>query len=205
MSIAELKPTGGAVVSGPRAEILAGVADPATTLAIWRRHLSDPLRDAADKISERALDYVTSFDPFCEREQRRAKQELAGVTGGDGARLHDDLLDLSRRYAQASRSRKVKIRLETVRDDGCRRFHLDNVVMRLVVAYRGPGTQWVSPAFAAAARDQQTAYEGPLNCLNTGDVALFRGKKSGAPDLIYHRSPPLPQGAPARLVGVIDS
>lgn len=205
MSIAELKPIERAIVSGPNAEILSSVADPATMLAIWRRRLSDQLRDAADKISERALDDVTSLDPFCERERRRARQELAGVTGGDGAPLHDDLLDLSRRYAEASQSRTVKIRLETVRDDGCRRFHLDNVVMRLVVTYRGPGTQWVAPAFACAARDQQTAYEGPLNRIGTGDVTLFRGKKSGAPDLIYHRSPPLSQGAPARLVAVIDS
>lgn len=204
MSIAELKPIERAIVSGLHAETLSSIADP-TTLAIWRRHLDDQLIDAADKISERSLEYATSLDPFCEREKRRVRQELVDVTGGDYTPLHGDLLDLSRRYAKASQSRTVKIRLETVRDDGCRRFHHDNVVMRLVVTYRGPGTQWVPLAFASAARDQQTAYEGPVNRIKTGDVALFRGKKSGATDLIYHRSPPLAQGAPARLVAVIDS
>lgn len=205
MSLAELKPVETAIVCGPRPEILSSIADPTTTLAIWRRHLNDQLTQAADKISERAFEYVATLDPFCAHEQRRVRQELVGVTGGDYAPLHEDLLELSCRYAKASQSRTVKLRLETVTDDGCRRFHLDNVVMRLVVTYCGAGTQWVPPVFANAARDQQTAYDGPLNAVMTGDVALFRGKKSGAPGLIYHRSPPLAQGAPARLVAVIDA
>lgn len=205
MSLAELEPVETAIVCGHRPEILSSIADPTTTLAIWRRHLNDRLTQAAEKISERAFEYVATLDPVCADEQRRVREELVGVTGGDYALLHDDLLELCRRYAKASQSRAVKIRLETVRDDGCRRFHLDNVAMRLVVTYRGPGTQWVPPAFARAARSQQTAFEGPLNRIKTGDVALFRGKKSDAADLIYHRSPPLAQGAPARLVAVIDA
>ena len=205
MSSAELKPVERAIVSGLHAQVLSSVADPATTLAIWRRRLNDHVRDAADEISERAFEFVTGLDPFCAHEQRRVRDELLGVTGCDHTPLHDDLLDLSRRYATASQSRAVKVRLETVRDDGCRRFHLDNVATRLVVTYRGPGTQWVPPAFARAARDQQMAYEGPVMSLATGETAIFRGKKSGAADLIYHRSPPLTPGAPARLVAVIDA
>lgn len=204
MSLAEIEPSDRTIVSGSDAEIFSCIVKPTTTLAIWRRRLSDPLADAAHRISEQALELTTTVDPFCEQARLRLRQELISATGRHYAPFYDDILDLSARYAKASRGQAVKIRLETVGDDGCRRFHLDNVIMRLVVTYRGPGTQWVRPAFATAASDLQTAYEGPLERLGTGDAAIFRGKKSGVSGLVYHRSPPITPGAPARLVAVID-
>lgn len=205
MSTAEIKPLGKAIAAGSHAEVFLSLADPTTTLAIWRRQLADELKDAAKLISEHAFEFITPLSPFCKEDRQRFRQELTSSTGCNCATLADDLVDLSELYAKVSQEQTVRIRIETVEDDGCRRFHLDNVVMRLVVTYFGPGTQWVPPAFATAAREQQTNYTGPLNCIDTGDVAIFRGKKSGAPDLVLHRSPPLRQVDPARLVAVIDS
>lgn len=204
-SLTELPPIETVIVSGSDAKILSRVSNPATTLAIWRRRLDGRLTDVARLIAQEALELVTRLDPFCEEACRRFRQETTSATGRSCAPLNDDLLELSRLYAKASQSRTVQIRLEAVRDDGCRRFHLDNVAMRLIVTYCGPGTQWVSPAFATSARDQQMAYEDPLNSLMAGDVAIFRGKKSGVDNLVLHRSPPLKDYDAARLVAVIDS
>ncbi len=204
MSVAKLKPFEGVIASGPRAEFLACIAHPAVTLAIWRRQLTDELKGVAELISEDDIGCVTLINPHRHIDSKRFTQELNSSTGRDCTALLDDLLDLSRWFADASQNQTVRIRFETVNDNGCRRFHLDNVSMRLVITYSGPGTQWVPTAFADAAREQQENYVGPLNCLGTGDAAIFRGKKSGANSLIRHRSPPLKPGSPARLVAVID-
>jgi hypothetical protein len=75
---------------------------------------------------------------------------------------------------------------------GCRRYHIDNVPMRLLVTYAGRGTEWL-PETAA---DRQ-AFEGgmpnelilkdPLARQFVGiwDVAIFRGGPKG----ILHRTP----------------
>ncbi len=205
MSVAGIEEIENVIVSEPHAEALASMVEHATALAIWRRQLGRELKDAARLISAHAFEFAIALNPFCEAERRGVIQQLSASTGLDSTAIVDDLLDLSRRFAAAAETQTVCIRLETVRDRGCRLFHLDNVFMRLVVTYRGPGTQWVQPAFAAAARHQQTAYKGPLNSLGTGDAAIFRGKKSGGANLIYHRSPPRKRGDPPRLVAVIES
>ena len=205
MSVSDVRPLGKPIAIGQSPDIFLNAADPITTLAIWRRQLDEPLLEAAQVLSEKAFQVVTPLNPHSKDDQQRFKQELISATEHDCALLLDDLLDLSERYAKLSQTQNVRMRIETVEDGGCRRFHLDNVVMRLVVTYCGSGTQWVLPEFAAAAHAQQTNYAGPVNSVDTGDVAIFRGKKSGAENLIFHRSPPLKPGSPARLVAVIDS
>jgi len=204
VNAAELKPLGRTIITGPHPQVLLGVVDRTITLAVWCRQLADDLAAAAKQISEVAFELVISLDPWCDRDRQRLKQELTSSTGCDCATLADDLIDLSQRYAQASQNKTVRIRLETVKDDGCRKFHLDNVPMRLVVTYAGPGIQLVPVMYSSAASEQQEKYNGPLNSIETGEAAIFIGKKSGRVDLIFHRSPPMKPSDSARLVAVID-
>lgn len=76
--------------------------------------------------------------------------------------------------------------------------------MRLVVTYRGSGTQWVASELSAVVAAQQKKFAGPINELKTGDVALFRVRQSDDGAMTLHRSPPLGDTALVRLVGVID-
>ena len=131
--------------------------------------------------------------------------DLVSAAGPACPPVAEDLIALARRFAEARDAETVRVRFETLMDDACRKFHLDNVDMRLVVTYAGAGTQWIAPAHAAKAREQQTNYEGPINSIPAGDVAIFRGKKSNASNLILHRSPPLPSNAQTRVIAVIDN
>ena len=74
----------------------------------------------------------------------------------------------------------------------CKRYHVDNVPMRLLVTYAGKGTEWLPDKFV-----DRNAYENGLpnesilknpsrsKFINTWDVAIFRGGSDG----LLHRSP----------------
>ena len=193
------------ITRGTQPEVLFQVAHPSPTLAIWHRTLTQDLETAAAAASVKTFEIVALLDPFCEKDCMRFSQQLTSIPKSLSKHLAKDLIVLSQYFAKASQAKSVRVRLETVADDGCSKFHLDNVTMRLVVTYAGPGTQWVPPAFALAARDRQENYTGPLNAIATGDVAIFRGKKSRCADLVFHRSPPLRAGDSTRVVAVIDA
>lgn len=69
--------------------------------------------------------------------------------------LRDDVLALADVYGRATGARSMWIRLETVRGDMCRAFHVDDVSFRLVTTYRGPGTEWIPPRSLANALASQ--------------------------------------------------
>ena len=108
-----------------------------------------------------------------------------------------DALRLARMFGALTRTEHLRIRLDGISGDACRKFHVDAVGFRLLVTYAGPGTQWTmgDPEAGAAPHD-----------VPTGAVALFRGR--GQPGgHVLHRSPPLshlPQALRARLVLCID-
>lgn len=204
MSVATAKTVGAQVNESATPRVLATILNPATTLAIWRRPLPPNVRLAAEAACERTPGYSSIFDPFNQIDADRVCADLEIETGEAIEPIAHDLVGLACLFVDICGVTPVRIRLETVEDDGCRRFHFDNVAMRLVVTYRGPGTQWVSPEYAAAAYAQQADYNGPLNEIDTGDVALFRGKRSNVLGMTLHRSPPKVDDACPRLVGVID-
>ena len=75
---------------------------------------------------------------------------------------------------------------------GCRRYHLDNVPMRLLVTYAGQGTEWLPET----ASDRE-AFEGGManefilkdpsarQFVGLWDIAVFRGGPKG----VLHRTP----------------
>ncbi|MEL6369190.1 MAG: DUF1826 domain-containing protein [Pseudomonadota bacterium] len=132
-------------------------------------------------------------------------RELAqSEAGGKLKSITDDLIDLSTMFSEANGQPDLLVKLETIEDDRCRKFHLDNVKARLVVTYHGPGTQWVTPGDEERALHEQTAFTGPISEVAVGNVAMFFGKKSDRATLILHRSAPIESRKLRRLVAVID-
>jgi len=102
----------------------------------------------------------------------------------------------------------VRLRLDVIQGDACRRWHRDCVPLRLICTYRGPATQWVGPELASAVMSAPDDDSQHAQSLATGDVALFKG--CGWPGLahdggIVHRSPRIGGTGQARLVLVIDA
>lgn len=110
--------------------------------------------------------------------------------------LATDIDALVRRFAALTGKPTVRLRLEAVEGDACRRFHADYTDLRLVTTYAGPGT------------DIRTtpAEDAPVHRIGTGDIALFKGKLfPGDPPVLLHRSPPIEGSGDRRIVLVLDT
>lgn len=114
-----------------------------------------------------------------------------------------DVLGLARLYRETTRAARLTVRLETVVDDACRLFHIDNVRFRLATTYRGPGTQWLDPADAATCEAPPSA---TIHEMARGWIAIMRGGKAATAErpALPHRSPPIAGTDVTRLFVAID-
>lgn len=92
----------------------------------------------------------------------------------------------------------LRLRLDVVTTNACRKFHIDAVTARLVCTYRGTGTQY---GVSVAGQEPHQIVTVP-----TGDPIVLRGTlwpetpTSG----LQHRSPPIESTGETRLVLVLD-
>tara|TARA_Y100001960_G_C14674737_1_gene827896 strand:+ start:738 stop:1370 length:633 start_codon:yes stop_codon:yes gene_type:complete len=172
---------------------LASIKEPDTELVIWQRSLPSDLQnwinqtDAACLPDVRILIKPDEFRPALE-----PLLERCGLRAGDmRSRLVADIHGLVIAFAEITRRDYVDVRLERVSQDACWKFHRDIVETRLVTTYRGPATEWVRPVHAEQAIQEQREYNGPLECLGGGNVAIFKGSYVSPNRGIVHRSPPI--------------
>jgi hypothetical protein len=118
--------------------------------------------------------------------------------------LLQDTVFLARLYQDMTQAKHIRLRLETVEDDSCRRFHADNVRFRLATTYRGPGTEWIVPGTLAGDAGEFPA--DSIRHLGRGHVAIMRGTRESTADKpgLLHRSPPLAGSGIVRLFLAID-
>lgn len=122
----------------------------------------------------------------------------------------DDLLLLIALARGLAPQAVVRVRIETKVNDACRLFHADNVPLRMICAYRGPGTQWLPEGTfdrAELGRGSNNLVRdwSAMRQLATGDVAVMKGLRfpGTCADALVHRSPPADATQP-RVVAVID-
>lgn len=187
---------------GDQPEILGAILRETVNLAVWQRRVSPalppaPLWPAIDDIG------VTTGIAAVEGAIRAALDD-AGYPGGCAAALGTDIAGLTRRLAAIAECDAVSIRLEIVETDACRRFHADNVTVRLISTFAGRATQWLSNADAASLRSGADLSDLTIRSLTAGDVALFKGRRWSPDGAIVHRSPPIGATGEQRLLLVID-
>ncbi|MEL6862462.1 MAG: DUF1826 domain-containing protein, partial [Pseudomonadota bacterium] len=90
----------------------------------------------------------------------------------------------------------LRLRVERITNNACSKFHVDNVVSRLICTYRGPGTQ---VAFAGS--------EANVLTVPMGMPILLKGKRwsSASPVQLHHRSPPIEGTGIIRLMTVLEA
>lgn len=123
----------------------------------------------------------------------------AGLPAGPNRdRLIGDIAALADIFSGLSGARFLSLRLEAVDTDACRKFHTDNIRLRMICTYRGPGTQY---GLAAPGGEPPEVHDLP-----TGAVMVMRGRLWPArPDPGFvHRSPPIATTGQTRLVLVLD-
>lgn len=112
--------------------------------------------------------------------------------------LINDIVALSGLFAGLMRTPYLRVRLQAVTTNACRRFHVDAITARLVCTYRGTGTQYGT---SHGGSDPADIFTVP-----SGAPILMRGTQwpeqpaSG----VLHRSPPIEHTGETRLVLVID-
>lgn len=99
----------------------------------------------------------------------------------------DDVISLCEQFSTRAGIDQIDVRLEWITGNACWKFHVDNVSLRLITSYCGPGTEIVPESHGEEALALQRDYNGPVHRLGNGDVAIFRGGRGG----IVHRSPPI--------------
>lgn len=112
-----------------------------------------------------------------------------------------DIRSLAMRFAELTGAASLRVRVEGVTTNACKKVHSDYTDVRLITTYAGPGTDYAP-------------HGDPDCCLErmpVGAIGLFKGRlfarltseNGHAPCL--HRSPPIEGSGMKRLVLVIDT
>lgn len=114
------------------------------------------------------------------------------------ARFIDDVTALAVRFAQLMAAPRLRLRLEVVTGNACRKFHIDYVTARLVCTWRGTGSQYGLAAIGAE--------PDHIHTVPTGQPILLRGTRwpTTPPSDLKHRSPPIEGSGERRLLLVLD-
>ena len=181
---------------------LASINGPGVELVIWQRQLPAQFRDWIDRLDASRLPALRIL--VQPNELRHALLPMLDECGMTASAMRDllvdDIDDLVSSFADISGNDLVDVRLEAVGHDACWRFHRDAVDARLITTYRGPSTEWVQAPFAELALQEQKQYDGPLERLETHDVAVFKGSRSESGGGVVHRSPPVAGTGCTRLL-----
>ncbi len=125
--------------------------------------------------------------------------DLAGTPGGpERDMLIDDAAALASIFAELVKVPFLRLRLDVVTTNACRKFHIDAVTSRLVCTYRGTGTQY---GISTDGADPERVFTVP-----NGAPIVLRGTlwPTNPKSCLLHRSPPIEGTGETRLVLVLD-
>lgn len=183
-----------------KADEITRFLEPDCPALIWRRRSSNNLQAWLEELPEEQLP--------------QGRLILRTETIGDAVRqlcenahmpdcverelLIADIVELGESFAELINVRHLRLRLDRVSNNACRKFHVDAISARLVCTYRGTGTQ-----YGISAGDNEPQH---VSTVSTGEPILLRGSlwpespRSG----LLHRSPPIEGTGETRLVLVLD-
>lgn len=181
-------------------EGLSALHRPGCAAAIWRRQPLPGFQSWIDRLDPDVLPRArVILRPEAVRHAASEVCDTLSTPGGpERDRLVDDIAALADIFAGMMQARWLRLRLDVVTTNACRKFHIDAVTARLVCTYRGTGTQYgISTNGAEPCR---------IFTVPTGAPILLRGTlwpehpRSG----LLHRSPPIEGTGETRLVLVLD-
>ena len=189
------------VRAGDNPSVLDEIHTSGVEFVIWRRERDPVLGDWADGLDNQSSPHGRLLSTPQDAESALSKFfEKSGVPLALGAKAFmADVKDLATHYSRIANTDLVDIRIGHIVNDACWKFHRDNVALRLISTYSGPGTEYVSVDQSVRALREQRDYDGPIERVPGFGVALFKGLRD-SPSGIVHRSPPVAGSGIARLV-----
>lgn len=196
--ITTLQPAGVSIASDPRG--LQAFRDPACAAAIWQRDMPAEVKT-----------WLAALDPSVLPNARVVVQtgdvkevvghicDIAGMAQGPHLDwLAQDISGLAAQFASLMHCDYLRLRLQAISTNACRKFHVDAITGRLVCTYRGRGTQYGT--------SEQGEDPNHIFNVSSGSPILLRG--SLWPPVpaagLLHRSPPIEGTGETRLVLVLD-
>lgn len=125
-------------------------------------------------------------------------QACGTPAGPERDMLVGDIAAMAAIFSEVMRASYLRLRLDVVTNNACRKFHIDALTARLICTYRGTGTQY------GISRDGGDPRR--IRTVPTGAPMILRGTlwpESPASGLL-HRSPPIQGKGETRLVLVLD-
>ncbi|MEM7215907.1 MAG: DUF1826 domain-containing protein [Pseudomonadota bacterium] len=173
---------------------------PGVAATIWRRQVPADFQAWMDSLPQNNLPsarVIVRADVV--RDAVEAICTTAGMPNTFKRRFFvDDVVLLAEQFADLMDTEFIRLRMDVITDNACRKFHIDRVTARLVCTYRGMGTQYGISTDGAEPRRIFT--------VPTGAPILLRGTKWPEPPVsgLLHRSPPIEGLEMTRLVLVLD-
>ncbi|AGN81192.1 MULTISPECIES: DUF1826 domain-containing protein [Pseudomonas] len=194
-----LKPVDIFQVFGETPLVLTDVLQDGVNLAVWRRRLPPQLEDFAELVVSLGQPLSDQWVMDVDEQQMPVMSDLlreaADLQGYEA--FVADVAWLVAAYTCLVGARRVGLRLRVLTGPMCPRFHVDNVPLRLLTTYAGPGSEWLREQ--ESPRGELHTAQVPVNNiqkLHVGEVAVLKGEKwqgnEGAG--LVHRSPSGQQG-----------
>jgi len=173
---------------------------PGCAAAIWQRQPTPTFQTWIDELDPGVLPSARLI--LRPQEVRTALSDLfdAAQTPEGPHRKHliEDIGTLTRVFCKIMDPPFVRLRLERITSNACRRFHIDAVTARLICTYRGTGTQY---GISTDGEEPQRVFTVPAAA-----PILLRGTlwseepRSG----LLHRSPPIEGTGETRYVLIVN-
>lgn len=189
------------VAVADKPEDLKTFLQPGCAAAVWRRQpipefqswvdALDPSTLPQGRIVLRPEAVQSAVMALCDAAQTPRCHERDTLVG--------DISALAEIFSDLMQTPFLRLRLQSVTTNACRKFHIDAITARLICTYRGQGTQYgISPDGQDPARVFSVA---------TGAPILLRGTlwPSRPASGLVHRSPPIEGTGETRLVLVMDA
>ena len=174
--------------------------EPGCSAAIWNRQIPGSVQAWLDQLDPAVLPAARVSLP---REAvAQTVSQLCDIAGlpesAERTWLEADITSLADTFADLMGCRYLRLRLDVVTTNACRKFHVDAITARLVCTYRGTGTQY--------GLGQHGTDPSEIFTVNTGSPILLRGTKwlGESETGVLHRSPPIEGTGETRLVLVLD-
>lgn len=191
-------PSGVAIADTPAD--LQSFLQPGSAATVWRRQTPPHFQKWLDALDpERLPKGRVVLQPSAVAQTLTHLCEMSKLPcGPERDWLIADIADLADVFAELMQARFLRLRLDVVTTNACRKFHIDAITARLVCTYRGPGTQYGMPG--------KDAEPNRIFTMNAGAPILLRGKLwPTQPSMgLVHRSPPIEGTGKSRLVLVLD-
>ncbi|MEM1300820.1 MAG: DUF1826 domain-containing protein [Pseudomonadota bacterium] len=181
-------------------EALNGILRPECAAIVWDRQPLARFQDWLDGLAPEQLPKTRTI--LRPADVQRAVTRICDLHEtpdcAEREMLIGDIAAMAHIFAEVMETDYLRMRLDVITNNACRKFHIDAVTARLICTYRGTGTQYGIPT------------DGPdpehISTVPTGSPILLRGTRwpTRPASGLLHRSPPIEGTGETRLMLVLD-